>query len=304
MVGALEAALGSRVVAGAAPVGSGSGGAYAGAVTLASGARAFVKAAPPWLAFPAASLAREAVVLTALPQPVPHARLLAAVSVDGWELLAVEYQPGRMPGNPWTAEDLDAAYHACRLTSWEPAPAGLTDGQLADTLLDDQLLQDTVHALTAGTFTPPATYGRSADLERTLAAYGPQLAALLKPLEDLAGDHLCHNDLRPDNLLICDGRAVILDWNWISRGPAWADLVGLLPMAHRQGLDVRPWLQRPQLADAREEHLDAFLAAVAAYMLSNLGAKPMAGCLPQVRHHQLLFAHDFVAFLAARHRWT
>lgn len=39
----------------------------------------------------------------------------------------------------------------------------------------------------------------------------------------LSGNHLLHTDLRPDNVLIAD-TARFIDWAWVTRGPAWADI--------------------------------------------------------------------------------
>jgi hypothetical protein len=39
----------------------------------------------------------------------------------------------------------------------------------------------------------------------------------------LAGDHLLHTDLNPDNILISDGRAWLVDWAWTTLGAAWID---------------------------------------------------------------------------------
>ncbi|MGW5715153.1 hypothetical protein ACWEVP_03220 [Amycolatopsis sp. NPDC003865] len=39
----------------------------------------------------------------------------------------------------------------------------------------------------------------------------------------LAGDHLLHTDLNPNNILISDGRAWLVDWAWPTLGAAWID---------------------------------------------------------------------------------
>lgn len=304
-VSALESAVGARVCSAAPPVGSGFGGAYAGRVTLADGRDLFVKAAPPSLEFPAAALVRESEILRQLPAHVPRAALAGQVSVDGWELLALDFVSGRMPGNPWTATDLGIAYAACEQSTREPAPKPLDqEDQFSKDPASDPRIAVTCQQLSARTHAARSPYGRSTELEALVHSHGPDLVALLEPLPEVVGDRLSHGDLRPDNILITeDSRALLLDWNWVCLGPAWLDFVGLLPMAHRQGLDVQPWLASPLVADADPRHVDAFLAAVAVYMLSNLEMEPMVGCQPEVRRHQVLFAHDFVTFLAHRHSW-
>jgi hypothetical protein len=42
-------------------------------------------------------------------------------------------------------------------------------------------------------------------------------------LEWLKGDRLLHTDYNPFNVLIVDGRALLIDWAWPTRGAAWID---------------------------------------------------------------------------------
>lgn len=120
----------------------------------------------------------------------------------------------------------------------------------------------------------------------------------------LAGNGLVHGDLRPDNLIVGEDRAVIVDWNWLTTGPAWTDWVGLVPTMAWQGMDAVALVRdSPLCADADPEQIDAFLAAIAVYMLSSLDQPPMSGCLPAVRHHQHLMARMFLAMLGTRRGW-
>ncbi|MGI5292694.1 hypothetical protein ACQEVF_56615 [Nonomuraea polychroma] len=45
----------------------------------------------------------------------------------------------------------------------------------------------------------------------------------------LTGDSLLHTDYDPRNVLICDGRAALLDWASAAKGAAWIDAASLIP---------------------------------------------------------------------------
>jgi hypothetical protein len=49
------------------------------------------------------------------------------------------------------------------------------------------------------------------------------------------GDDLCHLDVRSDNLCFRDGRALLVDWNWLSRANADLDLAAWLPSLAVEG---------------------------------------------------------------------
>ena len=95
------------------------------------------------------------------------------------------------------------------------------------------------------------------------------------------------------------------DWNWLCTGPAWVDLVGLMPLMALDGLDTGALMaMSPLTRDADPEHVDAFLAAVTVYMSGNLDAPPPPGCTPALRHHQHHMAGAFLALLADRRGWA
>jgi hypothetical protein len=49
------------------------------------------------------------------------------------------------------------------------------------------------------------------------------------------GDEVVHFDVRSDNIAFVEGAAVLVDWNWASRGNAELDLVAWLPSLHAEG---------------------------------------------------------------------
>jgi len=56
----------------------------------------------------------------------------------------------------------------------------------------------------------------------------------------VAGDDLCHLDVRSDNMCFRDGRCILVDWNWASRGNTRADRAAWLPSLHLEG-GPAPW---------------------------------------------------------------
>jgi hypothetical protein len=243
---------------------------YAGLVTLADGGEVFVKAASQEVRPIAASSYRtEGMVLAALPAAVPAPRLRWADEVDGWVLLAIDPLHGRMPGLPWAAADVAAAVGACEESAGAlaVAPPGLDLPRLADDLEGDASWLRWYDEVDSGTrettwLTP---WARSAlpDLRVLMAEAGTAVDGLAA----------CHGDLRADNILIDDaGRAWVCDWNWLSLGAPWTDLVGLLVTVHADGLDADAVLRRSWLGvTAADDAVDSWLAVLGAFMLAHAG---------------------------------
>jgi hypothetical protein len=99
-------------------------------------------------------------------------------------------------------------------------------------------------------------------------------------------------------------RAYLLDWNWVTRGPAWCDWVGLLPTMQGQGHDLGELLDSTPLSRTADPHaLDVFLALIAVYMLSDLESQRPAGATMSMRHHQRYYAQLFLDSLATHRGW-
>ncbi|HVD71107.1 MAG TPA: phosphotransferase [Actinomycetota bacterium] len=60
----------------------------------------------------------------------------------------------------------------------------------------------------------------------------------------IEGDALVHIDVRSDNLCLRDGRAILVDWNWASRGDPQFDLAAWLPSLAAEG-GPKPWTILP-----------------------------------------------------------
>ena len=292
------------VVEGAAPVTTGFTGAYAGRVRLADGRELFAKVGTP--AQPHVVGRPHRGGQAARGAAVRHTGTGAGrrrAAPDGWRFLVLEVLEGHLPGMPWTGPDADAAHEACLALAeaGTPAPADLVSGSFGPLFAGDGRVQATAAALADGSFVP------APGLSTVLLEHAAEVARLtrLAP-EVLQGASLVHSDLRPDNLLVDrSGRAHLLDWNWLCTGPAWVDLVGLMPLMALDGLDAGALMARsPLTRDADPEHVDAFLAAVTVYMSGNLDAPPPPGCTPALRHHQHHMARAFLALLADRRGWA
>ena len=101
------------------------------------------------------------------------------------------------------------------------------------------------------------------------------------------GDAVCHFDVRSDNLCFRDGRAILVDWNWVSLGNPDLDVAAWLPSVCVEG-GPPPWELLPGAGE-----LAAFVAGVWAAVV---GLPPPATA-PNVRslqRAQLAVALDWV----------
>ncbi|NIK60142.1 phosphotransferase family protein [Kribbella shirazensis] len=294
---ALADALGSRITAVSPPVSTGFTGGFAARAELTDGRQVFIKAAQQGLhAYNAYQ--REAEVVPQLPSAVRAPVIVTTARADDWFAVVSEWIDGRMPGTPWTAEDFERATAVCEVTAEALRPSPLEG---LDRFFD--LVRDDVKVpaqILAGERQLPAR------LQEWVPRVLPELADLvtLAP-EVLVGDTAAHSDLRPDNLLIDNaGVCWTIDWNWLTLGPRWIDWVGLLPIAQHQGIDTFTAITRnPLTADVPKDHLDCFVAVIAAYMLKNPDLPPPPGCTPALREHQRLYAWTFLDWLAVRRNW-
>ena len=300
---AIVQVAGSPIEVAFPPVTTGFTGAYAGLLALRDGRRVFAKAAGPAAPHALQAIPREARILRALAGRVTAPRLVGSAAAGDWELVVLEAIDGEMPGVPWTHRDADAAHAACvELAALDPADVGaLTASSLAVDVGGDPAALACLDELARGARSWPDG----------IPALSPRRAGELAQLgqlarEALVGDRLVHSDLRPDNMLITpQGAARLVDWNWVARGPAWCDFVGLLPLMADQGLDVDRMMARSPLLDGVDgEAVDAFLAIIAGSMVDSCVHPTVAHSLNAIRDHQRLMARTFIALLAHRRGWS
>ncbi|MHA7275034.1 phosphotransferase [Arthrobacter sp. Hz1] len=278
------------------------------AVLSGAGRTLFAKAAPSTDSHIFAAYVREAEVLTNLPTglPIPLLRSADRLTVEGidWQLLSFKAVNGYMPGRPWTAADLGAVHHSLLVvqSALRHLPAGLSGGSMVDEFFGDRPATDVFGQFARNGGAPPylprLTTAQLGDLQE-VASHGR---------EALTGDSVLHNDLRADNIIISaagrkPARALFCDWNFLSTGPAWADWVALLVYPHHAGIDVDRWLaESPLSAGAAPDHIDAWLATLAAYMITS-AAQPELATSPLLRTHQRFTARILIDWLSERRKW-
>ncbi|MET8910519.1 phosphotransferase [Micromonospora sp. NPDC004551] len=289
---AVEEILGDRVVAAESQHGGFSPG-TADRVRTAGGGRAFVKAVSPAQNDRSPTLHRaEARNAAALPPATPAPRLLGSHDDGDWIALVFSDVEGRHPVTPWEAGELAAVLSTLEVMAGvlTPAPAAVVataTEQLGYDFGGWRRLADD----------PPA------DLDPWAAARLPELcAATDRGLAALAGDTLCHVDIRADNLLIGpDGSVTVVDWPWACRGPAWLDsLLVLVNVQVHGGHDPEALLAaRPLLAGVDPADLTGVLAGFTGFFLDGARQPPPPG-IPTVRAFQRLQGDALLPWLARR----
>ena len=244
-------------------------------VTLADGRSVFVKSATaPHLA---RWLRREHEVYVALAGPfIPR---LAGWDDDGARpVLALEDLSGADWQVAWDAARVDAVrVSLAELARSVPPPGTPTVREGLGELFGRW-------AVVAGDPEPFLSTGLRPDgwLERRL----PEImaAAETAPVD---GDDLCHLDVRSDNLCFRDGRAILVDWNWLSRANADLDLAAWLPSLAVEGGPL-PW----EVLPGRGE-LAAFVAGVWAAVVG-LPPPETAPTVRALQRAQLAVALDWI----------
>ncbi|MGW5671474.1 phosphotransferase [Micromonospora sp. NPDC003776] len=289
---AVEEILGDRVVTAATQHGGFSPG-TADRVHTAGGRRAFVKAVSPAQNDRSPHLHRaEALVAAALPPGTPAPRLLGSYDDGDWVALVFTDVEGRHPVTPWDADELATVLStletmAAVLTPAPPPAAGSAAEQLGYDFAGWRRLATD----------PPA------DLDPWARDRLPQLCAAAEHgLAALAGETLCHLDIRADNLLLGpDGTVSVVDWPWACRGPAWLDsLLVLVNVQVHGGHDPEALVRaRPLTADVDPAAVTGVLAGFAGFFLDGARQPPPPG-IPTVRAFQRLQGDRLLPWLARR----
>jgi hypothetical protein len=207
-----------------------------------------------------------------------------------------------MPGNPWTAAAFDVVTATCEriAEAMDPSPLDGLEPFFSDIAGGDPSPLQVPGLIRTGDLPLPTR------LQPWVPRILPELDDLLQLApEAFAGTAATHGDLRPDNLVVDNtGSCWTVDWNWLALGPRWMDWVGLLPVAQHHGIDTAAAIRSsPLTVGVPGDHLDCFVALVAAYMMKNADAPPPFGCTPALREHQRFYAWTFLDWLAARRGW-
>ncbi len=256
-------------------------------VRTATGTRAFVKAVTPAINTRSAELARQEMRITAaLPAHAPVPRMLGGFDDGDWVVLVLEDVDGASPRTPWVESEIDAAVTALRELAAALTPSPLADvPTTADLLADDFAGWDKIAADPPPGLDPWAA--GHLPLLRQAAARG--LAALR------TGETLTHCDIRADNLLVRpDGRMIVVDWPWGSRGPEWFDRLLL-------GINVLCWGGDPSgpLAGI-DPRVVTDIGAGLAGTFAHVARLPAPPGLPTVRAFQQWHADALLPWVRSR----
>jgi hypothetical protein len=251
-------------------------------VRLASGARAFVKAATSEINVQTAEMYRdEARVCEQFPTLPEVPRLLSWFERPPWVVLIFEDVAGAPPTVPWKRPDLVRVLEALAdlATRLTPAPA---------------LGLPTVSAKHADGFDGWSRLAR--DPDRLRAADGDGwLTSHLEQLDRLAqgwsvaaaGNTLLHADIRADQLLLTDERVYLVDWAHACVGASFVDPLLFFPSVVLDGgptIDELVTLS-PQTREAEPTHLASVASAAASFFIERSTRPPPPG-LPTVRDFQ------------------
>ena len=215
---------------------------------------------------------REARVAAALPASVPTPRLLSSYDDGDWVALVLEDIDGRRPDIPWAGSDVTAIAAALDRLASTTAPQGLLP------------FAEVVHALDSWDQVAAQPEGIDAALLDRLAE---MTAAQSQARAVSVGDALVHWDARADNVLIRDGRAVLLDWAWACHGAPWLDNLLLAMDFHIQGGPAPDDFLRAQAATraADPSHLRSVIACMVG-VWAERARRPSPPGLPTIRAWQ------------------
>ncbi|MFZ3562902.1 aminoglycoside phosphotransferase [Streptomyces sp. BH097] len=154
-------------------------------------------------------------------------RLLWTISDDQWTLLGYERLEGRSAEYGPHSEDLPLVAEALTTLSTVQAPAGLDLKEIGQRLTD------------------------YLDI--------PGEAELLR------GNTLLHTDWHPDNVLVVEGAARVVDWAWPTRGAPWIDtaywLIWLVASGHEPAAAELWAAKNPAWSTAPARALEVFATA-------------------------------------------
>lgn len=242
---------------------------------------------------------REARVAGALPATVPTPRFLFVHDDGEWVALAFEDVEGRTPAMPWRREELSMVLAAVGQMAVSLTPSPVPLANMAETH------DDTFRGWRRLTAAVAAGEDDGAWLDSWTRHYLEQLADLeSRWAVSSEGETLVHSDLRADNMLIADGRVLVVDWPHAAIGAAWIDLVFFLPSVAMQRGPM-PWEVfdgHPVAQGVEPDRVTAVVAAIAGFFIRQSRQPPPPG-LPTLRRFQVEQGLPAVEWLKRRTGW-
>ncbi|MFE7357668.1 phosphotransferase family protein [Streptomyces sp. NPDC057543] len=255
----IEQLLGAEVAEAASQPGGFSEG-LASLLTLTDGRRVFVKAANSEHAPAVSDFHRREIAVTRQLATTWTPRLLDAYDDGIWIAGIYEEIRGKLPAQPWRADELDRVLAAL---------IELTDA-LTPSPIDRALLRGPRlggwRALAEGGGVP-------VDRLRRMTPWAADHLDDLADLETwapqaLAGETLQHGDLYPFNIMLNNERVFVVDWPHAWIGAPHCDTVTLLSSASLSGVDPQELAERHPLTRAVDkEQIDVMLAAHSGFLL-------------------------------------
>ncbi|MFF9352366.1 phosphotransferase family protein [Streptomyces sp. NPDC014734] len=287
----LETALGSSVTDAVTPAG-GFGHQLAAALTLTSGRRFFVKAAPDDDPLTDANV-HEATVLDVLPPGAPAPELLGIHRAAGRTAVVIAHLDGPHPDLSPPSGDAGQTWALLDKLTSSPAPAAYTEA-VSGTPSGAAGL----HGWDVLRADPPG------DLDLDVRDRLHELAELEAAWPSLAqGDRIVHGDLRADNMVRDHQQGVtFVDWAHATTGPACIDAASLAPqliLAGHAPADVARLLRDHSATATDPDTTTAFLAALTGHWYRN-ARKPEPPGAPGLRAYQHRAAAAGLALLDYR----
>lgn len=234
----------------------------------------------------AAAYVAEARTIAALPAAASRPERIWSGEVRGWQVLALQDVEGRhpdlSPGSPDVPRviaGIESMSEALDPAPFEAPPASVPHGW---------------RQLSAGELTGPHAWAE------------PYLAEF-QGLEEwwsrqATGTALVHNDIRPDNLLLSEGRVTVVDWAQARTGRRWRDTASLVPhliMAGHTPDSAEAVVAGPCWNTADPLMVTANAVSLAGYLIRSAPLPPPPD-VPRLRPYQARAARAVSAWV--RHR--
>jgi aminoglycoside phosphotransferase (APT) family kinase protein len=265
-------------------------------VLTSRGRRAFVKSVSSLISKPSAEANRREIrVMSALHDNHRVPKLLYSFEEGSWITLIYEIVEGKHPDLPWNDDELDFVLSelAELSSSLTPCPHPEVFTNLAERD------QDTFTGWRRF-FYERSTMSRLEDpwVEKNFEALvqlETNWAAASK------GTSLVHTDLRADQILITDSKAVFLDWPHAKIGASWIDFLFMFPsIVLQKGPSMSALVQRSPLAHVSKADLSSVGAALAGFFLWN-SLQPPPPRLTTLREFQRKQGNVVVRWLEEDH---